>query len=70
MANKIVAGLNWGAFNHVAHALQLRSCNYYLACMPEGYYKISVVASTLGVVAELCPSFLVVLSNVWWGLLG
>ena len=30
MANKIVARLNWGAFNHASHVPQLRYCNYYL----------------------------------------
>ena len=29
-ANKIVARLNWGAFDHESHAPQLRSCNYYV----------------------------------------
>ena len=27
---KLVARLNWGAFDHASHAPQLRSCNYYL----------------------------------------
>ena len=30
-ANKIVARLNWGAFDHASHAPQLRSCHYYLS---------------------------------------
>ena len=27
---KQLQDLNWSAFNHASHALQLRSCNYYL----------------------------------------
>ena len=45
MANKIVARLNWGAFNHAFHAPQLRSCNYYIHLNKLGilYMKVQTV---------------------------
>ena len=70
MDNKIVARLNWGAFDHASHAPQLRSCNYYLQNANDYYMHVSLCNTELlrtkidlaphaqsmyGVVMSTCP---------------
>ena len=52
MANKNVAGLNWGVFDHVSHTPQLRSCNCYMQLVYFVLYEESLEADLSTFAAE------------------